>query len=420
MTRPRVLPSHRWNWLGLPAAIALASLSFAQAAAGVGLPIAWFAPLGPSFFAWQPEHQLLEEQLMQPGSAPPDPTRLRDAERHVLTEQPLSSAALRLMAWSDARRGHEAEALGRGRLIDRITRRDAVAELWLLEDAVRRDDVRGVLRRYDILIRTQADLRGPLMEKLAGRLGADQVRLALAPYADARSPWFPDLLQTASRGGHAEEAATVLIGLPVLADTASYRSAYAAVVDSLAEGNGVASLRRLHPRLPGAGSMTHPGLTEAELSRGYAPFRWTLTAGGERAAKLEPDRPGQPILAVRAAPLSRGEVSSRMILLPASPVALSWTLDASGRSATDGSARWTIRCLDDGRVAVSGEMLAGGIRRGVQAMPYPCTAARMALVVDGGTGGEETAFRLGSLRFLPTRPARAAATPGAVSPVAVR
>lgn len=420
MTRARVFPARRWVWAGLPAALALASLSFAQAAAGVGLPVAWFAPLGPSFFAWQPGHQLLEERLTQPGSVPPDPTRLRDAERHILTEQPLSGAALRLTAWSDARRGHEAEALGRARLIDRITRRDAVAELWLLEEAVRRDDVPEVLRRYDILMRTQADLRGPLMEKLAGRLGADQVRLALAPYADARSPWFPDLLQAAGKDGHADEAAALLIGLPALPDTASYRSAYAALIGGLAQRNDLAPLRQLHQRLPGASSMTDPGLTESELSRGYAPFRWTFVAGTERTADLAPDRPGQPALAVRAAPLSRGEVAFRTVLLPDQPVELSWTLNVAGQAATDGSASWAIRCLDSGRVTVSGGILAKGIQRGVQAMPYPCAAAQIALIVDGGTGGDETAFRLGDLRFLPSGPHRAVATSPAVPTISAR
>lgn len=420
MKRPWVPPIRSWRWLGLPLAIGLASLSFAQAAAGVGLPIGWFAPLGPSFFAWQPGHQSLEERLMRPGSVSPDAKHLRDTERRILTAEPLSSAALRLTAWSDARAGRDAATLGRARLIDRITRRDPVAQLWLLEDAVRRDDVPGVLHRYDVLMRTQADLRGPLLEKLSGRLGGDQVRLALAAYADARSPWFPDLLQAAGRNGHAEEAAALLIGLPALPDTASYRSAYAAVVAALAKENGLAALRRLHPRLPGAGALGDPGLTEADLSQGYAPFRWAMAAGVERAAELEADRPGQPVLAVRAAPFSRGEAASRLVLLPGHPVALSWALNADDQAASGGSARWTIRCLDDGRVTVSGDLLARGHGGEPQPMPYPCTAAQLALVVDGGTGGEGTAFRLGQLRLLSAAPGRIATPSGTVPPVSAR
>lgn len=420
MKRPWVPPIRSWRWLGLPLAIGLASLSFAQAAAGVGLPIGWFAPLGPSFFAWQPGHQSLEERLMRPGSVSPDAKHLRDTERRILTAEPLSSAALRLTAWSDARAGRDAATLGRARMIDRITRRDPVAQLWLLEDAVRRDDVPGVLHRYDVLMRTQADLRGPLLEKLSGRLGGDQVRLALAAYADARSPWFPDLLQAAGRNGHAEEAAALLIGLPALPDTASYRSAYAAVVAALAKENGLAALRRLHPRLPGAGALGDPGLTEADLSQGYAPFRWAMAAGVERSAELEADRPGQPVLAVRAVPFSRGEAASRLVLLPGHPVALSWVLNADDQAASGGGARWAIRCLDDGRVTVSGDLLAGRHRRAPQPMPYPCTAAQLALVVDGGTGGEGTAFRLGQLRLLSAAPGRIATPSGTVPPVSAR
>lgn len=410
----------RWRWLGVAMAGAAASLSFAQAAAAVGLPIPWFAQLGPSFFAWQPAHQVLEEKLMLPASPPPDPARLRDVERRILASQPLSSAALRLTAWSDVRRGREAEALGRIRMIDRITRRDAVAQLWLLEEAVRRDDVAGVLRRYDVLLRTQTDLRGLLLEKLSVRLENDQIRLGLAHYADARSPWFPDLLDVAARKGHADGAAALLLALPVLPDATAYRSAYAAVVAALVKERAFDALGKLYRRLPGAGSPADPGLTAAGLSQGYAPFRWAMAATPEREARLIADPSNHPVLAVRSAPFTRGEVASRVVLLPPHPVALSWISDAGGR-ATGGRAQWVIRCEDDGRLAISGDLLGGGTRGGIQPIPYPCSAALIALVVDGGldergTAGEATtSFQLSHLRLLPAAPRGGAAAPAATT-----
>lgn len=401
MNRPLARSSHgtvrKLRWLGVPAAIALASLSFAQAAAGVGLPVRWSAPLGPSFHAWQPGHKALEDALLRPGSAMPDAARLRQAERRLLSEQPLSSAALRLGAWSEARQGREAEALGRIRVIERLTRRDVVAQLWLIEDAVRRDDVAGVLRRYDAVLRTQADLRDPLLTKLVGQLGADPVRLGLARYADTRSPWFPNLLQLAGSKGHAQEAAALLSGLPTLPDTPLYRSAYAAVVTALVEGNGFAALHGLYPRLPGAsaGSLADLGSTGAE---GYAPFRWSVTDSAERAAREEADA-----LAVRSEPFSIGSVASRLVLPPASPVALSWTVEAAGQGATGAGAYWAIRCRDTGQLVYSPNLLGEPQGGGVLAVPHPCAAADVVLVVDGGTGGAGPAFRLTRLRLAPTQ-----------------
>lgn len=411
--------ARRLRWLGVPAAAAVVSLSFAQAAAAVGLPIQWLAPLGPSFFAWQPGTQALEQKLMHPKTPPPDPARLREAERGIVAQQPLSSAALRLTAWSDARQGREAEALGRVRVIDRITRRDAVAQLWLLEEAVRRGDVAGVLRRYDVLLRTQADLRGVLLENLSARLENDRVRLGLANYVEAGSPWSADLLDAAARKGYADGAAALLSALPVLPDTMSYRSAYAAVVAALVLENDFAALRKLYPRLPAAGGLGALGSVGADLAQGYAPFGWAMAASAEREARLTADQSNRPVLAVRSAPFTRGEAASRLVLLPAYPVVLSWALDADRQAAAGGRAQWVIRCADQRRVAVSGDLLASRVRDGVQSIPYPCAAARITLLVDGGTGeggiARETAttFQLSRLRLLPAAPRRSAGAPGA-------
>lgn len=385
------------RWLGVPAAIALASLSFAQAAAGVGLPVRWSASLGPSFHAWQPGHKVLEEALLRPGSARLDAARLQQAERRILSEQPLASAALRLGAWSEARQGREAEALVRVRVIERLTRRDAVAQLWLLEDAVRRDDVAGVLRRYDAVLRTQTDLHDPLLAKLATQLGSDPVRRGLAPYADARSPWFPKLLQLAGSKGQASEVAALLSGLPVLPDTAPYRSAYAALVVALAGQNDFASLRRIYPRLPGASvaSLTDLGLREAGPAQGYAPFSWSLTSSPERSARQEADA-----IEVRAEPYGIGSVASRLVLPPAGRHALSWTVERADQGAVGAGAYWAIRCRDTGLLVHSPNLLDAP--RGVLAVPHPCAAADLVLGVDGGTGGEGPAFRLTQLRLLST------------------
>lgn len=390
----------RWRWLGVLPAIALAGLSLAQAAAAGGLPVRWAGPLGPSFHAWQPGLKRLEDTLLRPGPTHLDTARLRQAERVILQEQPLSTAALRLGAWSAARQGREDEALERIRLIERISRRDTVAQLWLIEDAVRRDDIPGVLRRYDAVMRTQADLRGPLLTKLAEQLGGDPVRLALAKYADARSPWFPHLLRLAGTKGHAKEAAALLIGLPDIPDTALYRSAYATVVAALVEENGFALLRGVYPRLPGtgAGSLIDVGLSGAGQSEGYAPLRWSLASSADSSARQEADA-----LAVHAEPFSRGQMASRFLLLPPdTPFALAWTVETEGRSSTDAAAHWTIRCRDTGRSVRSPDLLGTPHGDGILALPHSCEAADLALIVDGGTGGEGPAFRLTRLRLLST------------------
>jgi hypothetical protein len=395
----RCRPLANLRWLAVPAAIVLAGLSLAQAASGQGIEVSWTALLGPSFHAWQPGVAALEQTLLQPGAAKLDAARLRQAEMTILADQPLASAALRLGGWSAVRQGREAEALGRIRMIERITRRDAIVQFWLIEDAVRRDDVVGALRRYDAVMRTQADLRDPLLTKLADQLTAEPVRSALAKYADARSPWFPKLLQLAGRTRRAKEAAALLAELPALPDTVPYRSGYGAIVAALAEENRFTALREVYPKLPGAGagSLTDVGLPGAAPFEGYAPLRWNLASGAERGATAEADA-----LAVRAAPFGKGLVASRLVLPPQNgPAAFSWTVEVDGRGSSDARAHWVIECRDTGKSVSSSDLLGAPRGTGTLAMPYPCAGADLTLIVDGGTGGEGPAFRLMRLRTLP-------------------
>lgn len=327
------------RWLGVPAAIALAGFAFAQVAAGLAAPQRPFAAWGP--------------------------------------------AALQLAAVP----GDEAVTRTRMELVERLTRRDVAAQLWLLQDAARRNDVGGTLRGYDVLLRTRSELRDPLTKQLASALVADPVRVALARYADPRTPWFPDFLRAASVQGQAEPAAAILAGLPALPDTPSYRTAYGALVAALASENRFDRLRTLYPRLPGA------------VAEGYAPLRWALAAGSERDARLG----SQDALAVRIAPFAKGEAASRLLLLPAEPMVLSWTAEMSGA----GNAHWTVRCRGDAESRRSPDLKTGS---GFQALPHPCAAADLALVADGGTGEEATTLRLTRLRWdpAPAQPGNAA------------
>ena len=128
-------------WLCVALAIALSVLSFANAAAGVGLPVRSLASLGPAFFAWKPDYRAANEEWGADGGDATRQASLLEAGHNVLAQEPLSIQPLRLAAWSEAQQGNIATARQRMKMAERLTRRDVAVQLWLIDDAVQAGDL---------------------------------------------------------------------------------------------------------------------------------------------------------------------------------------------------------------------------------------------------------------------------------------
>jgi hypothetical protein len=77
---------------------------------------------------------------------------------------------------------------------EQLSRRDLPTQLWLIEDLVRRNDIRGALLHYDIALRTSKRAPEVLFPVLASAISDKPVRDQLIPLLDRRPPWRRDFI----------------------------------------------------------------------------------------------------------------------------------------------------------------------------------------------------------------------------------
>lgn len=150
----------------------------------------------------------------------------------ALRLDPLDASAIRNL-------GFVAE-LGRDRerarklinLAERVSRRDAATQIWLIEDAARNGDVARTLRHYDIALKTSLEVQPLLFGTLANALSEPQVARALVPLIRPRPSWlYAFVAQTIESGANLTRLQRVIQLAGGLPDTAEFQALETRFID---------------------------------------------------------------------------------------------------------------------------------------------------------------------------------------------
>lgn len=369
-------------WL-IPLGLLLAVAAFANAAARVEAAIPAFSAFSPSFYGWRATHARAERGLVaRPGADAA--ARLRSLSADVVRSEPLAIPAWRSLALADASTQQMVRARGVMQAADALSRRDAIVQAWLIDDGIRRQDIAGTLRHFDALLRTEPEARAPLLARLVGVLGNAATRRDLAPYVSADTPWYPEFAVAAvQRSRQIAPFATLLADARAVPDSVLLRQLYGNVVTRLIREGQFELLRRVYPRLPGAGvaRLTSLSLDEAGEPP-YPPVGWAVMNEPDRnAAIVDGDNGGGAIEAL-AEPLISGMVARRLVFPPPEARTLSWRV-ADREGWRDSTASIHLRCLD--AVTLSGNLFDPRVANSLT-LPRPCPVAMVELHMFGGTG----------------------------------
>lgn len=154
--------------------------------------------------------------------------------RRALLQDPTSVPAIAVVAASSQLEGDNNRARQLFDYSDRVSRRHLGTRLWLIEDAVGRNDIPAALRNYDIALRTSRVAPDILFPILASAISHDQVRSELGRTLMARPSWGERFIRFAVGNGDPEQSALLLRELmrrkgDVPADT------HVAMIDALTE-----------------------------------------------------------------------------------------------------------------------------------------------------------------------------------------
>lgn len=322
--------------------------------------------------------------------------------RRALRRSPVSAAGARMLATTRDLAGDSASARRLMAYSESLSRRDLPTQLWLIEDAVRHDDIARALHHYDIALRSSDATKALLFPVLINAIAQPSVAEALASTLAMRPSWAnPFLAQAAGQARDLDGLARLLTALGRrgyrFPDTVGAQAA-SRMVDA---GRYELAWQVYATGHPGArqNGLRAPDFGAAGAMQG--PFAWTILGGNGLFA--EPRVYGDHnALAYNAATGAGGVVARQLIMLPQGRFSLAGRVFE--RSSEGSPAQLRLVCASGQSIA---SVAAATTPFSAEfAVPPGCPAQWIELAVDGGENPLGTSGAVGDLRILDNGKAR--------------
>lgn len=240
-----------------------------------------------------------------------------DLARHGFALEPLSAEAVRMTALDLDMSGDRARARKVMRLVTALSKRDRIANFWLVEDYGRLQNLPAILEKYDWTLRTSRSVQEVLFPVMVQSL-TDPI--FIAPYHDllrSNPPWAPDFWQRLVRSkGSLVNAARLRARLGSGAG-ASLGEQDAELSNQLVKNGHLTEAFSLRQSLLGneANGKTMELIANADFAKQpfLPPFDWELLSDGEYGAAIDSEQ-GQ--LIVSAVPDASGVAARQLVKAP--------------------------------------------------------------------------------------------------------
>ena len=266
--------------------------------------------------------------------------RGRDSALMALARDPINVVAVRTMGLFAAGRSALPQARALFKYAETLSRHDMPTQLWLIDDAVARNDLTEALQHFDRGLRTALwNTNGLLMERLSAASDDSAVRAALAPILRKRPSWRRTFLVKFIYDSVAPDRTLPdLFGrIDMRADNADDASVLTMAISRLVELHQYAAATRLYPGL--AHDVLHNAGFEGENR--FPPLDWSLTDNGEITAVTgETDDGNGQALQIQASGDQDALAAAQLIILKPG----TYQLSAFAKTVTEGDAAIKISC----------------------------------------------------------------------------
>lgn len=347
-----------------------------------------------------PDHPLaLSRKADELFAEKQDPATLAKVEamaKESLRGGALNSVAIRLLGYVADVRGDQEKARELMLLSQKVSRRDFGTQLWLIEDAVARNDKKQALFHYDIAMRTTPSSHAILFPTLTGALADPDVRRGLAPYIRQAPEWAPAFLSAAILSdGNPANVADLLVKAGRLPDREVYRSISNQLLLQLASKDKLPAFRQYYLSLPGtrAATLTSAALNADTVNLRYPAGGWQLggnpAIGGSFSA---PGAGGAQTLTAFAGSGERGEMMRKLLFLKPGQYRFRASYSAL-ETLPDAEIRWDLQCLKAGGPSglwFKTDQVVKGQAVTVQELNIPADCPYQALILQLAGGSSQT------------------------------
>lgn len=349
--------------------------------------------------------------------APADPEAQQAARRDAvaaLLADPTAvpaAATLGLLAEANGAASAARRAFHYG---ERLSRRDLSTELWLIEDAVRRQDVADALHHYDVALRTQPGASDILFPVLAQASIDPPIGPALEKTLLMRPVWVqPFLGFLASQSTRPDAVADLFEQLQRRGLTVE-ASPQVSLIGRLIAANRIDRAWAYYAAL-------HPGVTRdrARDPNFAAPaavptaFDWQTVDDAGVAATIQRGATSG-VVTFSAPPSVGGGIVQQLQLLPPGRYRLSGTSEGIDQSPQE-RPYWLLRCVADGRelgrVALPNSDQQGGAFAGMVSVDKNCPVQNLILIASPSTAPAGSSGALTAVRLVPDTKAGNATAP---------
>ncbi len=318
------------------------------------------------------------------------PKAVKTLAMAALRTQAINPRALRLLGYYADIEGDPAKAEKYVRMAERLSRREAGAQMWLIEASARRNDNAQALVHYDIVLRTKPDTQTILFPRLLNAIEDREIRTALKPYIRARYGWGEAFLSYANANSKNLPALTdLVVETGGLVDAKSAKSQELALLGRLVSEQYFADARRLFLQMPGAKAarMTSAAFDISDRDARFGPMGWQLLddpdAGGGFTGKAGEK---QITLSLFANSGTTRPVATKLLYLKPGDYMFSARLASLDRGE-GGFLRWQLRCPGNagGAPLWTVDSINASLRA-TFAVPASCPVQFLDLIASGGKG----------------------------------
>jgi hypothetical protein len=332
----------------------------------------------------------------------------RDAEaaRVSLVHRPLNASLLSFYGMREASIGKPELANALMASAETISRRDALSQLWMIEQKSSADDVKGAIAHYNALLSVHPAMQLTFLPVLVSAVAYPEVRAAIRPYLNPETKWSAPFLDMASQ--------RVEVGQyrDLVEPTASRLRG-----DGYAVSNARIIYRMLQSGLAGDSwrlfSLVAPNFDLVvfrtfapggpNLDPKWQPLSWTLSQSDDISTSVD----SEGTIDVSVAPTARGLIASRDVAVIPSSTYLLGHRSIYGPGSPRASLRWSAYCVAQNgpQLIVDRFVPANANTKLVQLsveVPEDCNMVRVELNARGSEGQLSSMVKITNLTFIKT------------------
>jgi hypothetical protein len=319
-----------------------------------------------------------------------EPKQVAAVARSALRLQPINPTAFQVMGVAATAAGDT--QTGRALIVEaqHQSRREAPVQFLLIEDAVRRGDIREALAHYDIILRTQPNSHALLFPTLLDALKEPAIRTALSPYYHTERTWAPQFASYALANSKDLDALVALeLEAGGLENPQFAHDQSAGLIARLVQEKRFAAARRVYLAMHGATSqrLVDAGFSGADIDGRFGAIGWQTGTEADASSILAKDAGNRLEMLLSASALTSTKIATKLLYLRPGKYRVDVAL--SRFEGEDGAAVGVqIRCPAlTGDQPVWSEQGRAKMIGGEFVLPAGCDAQYLDIVAIGGSSG---------------------------------